>query len=98
MARSAESAGSTAFGGALGAEPSVHVLACMHSAHHDRSLSASLHAELPEQAGHIVLDRLLGEEEAFADLAVRQSFADQVEDPPLLYGQRRQRILGSPAR
>ena len=46
----------------------------------DGRLGAALHAELGQQRGHVVLDGLLGQEEPFADLAVGQSFRDEVEN------------------
>ena len=46
----------------------------------DGGLRASLHAELREQFRHVVLDGLLGETEAVADLPVGETTRDQVED------------------
>jgi two-component system, NarL family, sensor histidine kinase DevS len=56
-------------------------------------LRAALHAQLGEQAGDVVLDRLLGEEELLPDLPVGQALADQLEDPLLLRGQPREGVL-----
>jgi signal transduction histidine kinase len=56
-------------------------------------LRAALHAQLGEQAGDVVLDRLLREEEVLPDLPVRESLADQLEDPPFLRAQPGQRVL-----
>src|SRR5579863_9651538 len=52
-----------------------------------RHLGPPLHAELGEQRGHVVLDGLLGQEHPLGDLPVRQPFADQIQDAPLLLGQ-----------
>ena len=43
----------------------------------DRGLGPPLHAQLGEQVGHVVLDRLLGQEHPLADLPVGQPLADQ---------------------
>ena len=56
-------------------------------------LGAAFHAQLGEQAGDVVLDRLLGEEEVLADLPVGEPFADQLEDPLLLRCQPGERVL-----
>src|SRR5689334_14055227 len=53
----------------------------------DRGLDTALHAELGEQAGDVVLHRLLGEVQPLADLAVGEALADQGEDLPLPGGQ-----------
>src|SRR3954466_1768507 len=45
----------------------------------DRRLRAALEAELGQQVGDVVLDRLLGEEHALADLPVRQPLTDQLQ-------------------
>jgi signal transduction histidine kinase len=58
-----------------------------------RRLGAALHAQLGEQAGDVVLDRLLGQEEPFTDLPVGEPLADQLEDAPLLRGEPGQRVL-----
>src|SRR5581483_1415650 len=55
-------------------------------------LGAAFHAELGEQRRDVVLDGLLGQEDALADLPVGQAFADQLEDLALLVGQVRQRV------
>src|SRR6185312_3501966 len=55
-------------------------------------LGPALHAELGEYAGDVVLDGLLGQEEPVADLPVGQSFADELEDAPLLVGEPGQRV------
>src|SRR6185437_16922910 len=55
-------------------------------------LSPALHAQLGEQGRYIVLDRLLGEEEALADLPVGQALADQLQDLLFLLGEPGQRI------
>ena len=55
-------------------------------------LGPALHAQLGEERGDVVLDGLLGEEEALADLPVGQALADQLKDPPLLLGQPGQRV------
>ena len=55
-------------------------------------LGPALHAQLGEERGNVVLDRLLGEEQALADLPVGQALADQLKDPPLLLGQPGQRV------
>jgi len=60
---------------------------------HDRRLGAPLQAEFRQQVGHVVLHRLLGQEHPLADLPVGQAFADQLQHPPLLVGQGRQRIV-----
>jgi hypothetical protein len=46
----------------------------------DGGLRAPLHAELREQFRHVVLDGLLGETEAVADLPVGETTRDQVEN------------------
>ena len=56
-------------------------------------LGATLHAELRQQAGHVVLDGLLGEEQPFADLAVGQPVADQAENLTLARGERREPLI-----
>ena len=56
-------------------------------------LDAALHAELGEQAGDVVLHRLLGEIEAPADLAVGEALPDQFEDLPLPLGEAGQDVL-----
>ncbi len=53
-----------------------------------------MHAELREQGGDVVLDRLLGEEEAVADLAVGQAFADEGENAAFLLGEAGQGVRG----
>src|SRR3954454_5037531 len=50
-------------------------------------LGTAAEAELGQQRRHVVLDRLLREPELLGDLAVREPFADQDEDPALLAGQ-----------
>ena len=55
-------------------------------------LSPALHAQLGEQRRHIVLDRLLGEEHALADLPVGQALADQLQDLLFLLGEPGQRV------
>jgi hypothetical protein len=49
-------------------------------------LGAPFHAELGEERRHVVLDRLLGEEQPLADLPVRQPLADQLQDLKLMGG------------
>src|SRR5690349_19487824 len=51
-----------------------------------RGLGASFETELGEDARHVVLHRLLGEEQLLADLAVGQALGDQLEDATLLRG------------
>jgi hypothetical protein len=48
---------------------------------------AALEAQLGQQAGDVVLDRLLGEEHLRRDLPVGQAFGDVDQDAPLLLGQ-----------
>ena len=57
-------------------------------------LGAALHAELGEEGGDVVLDRFLGEEEAVADLAVGEAFADEGEDAAFLVGEAGQGVGG----
>src|SRR6266545_2649901 len=47
-------------------------------------LGTPLHTQLGEQAGDVVLHRLLGDEQPLADLPVGQPLADEFEYPPLL--------------
>src|SRR4051794_36700166 len=53
-----------------------------------RGLRATLEAQLGEDAGDVVLDGLLGQEELLTDLAVRQTLGHELEDAPLLRRQR----------
>ena len=48
---------------------------------------ALLQAELTEQRRHVVLYRLLGNEQPLADLPVGEAFADQLQDAALVGGQ-----------
>ena len=50
-------------------------------------LGAALHAEFGEEGGDVVFDGLFGEEEAVADLAVGEAFADEGEDAAFLVGE-----------
>src|SRR3954454_8345923 len=50
-------------------------------------LGTAAAARAGQQRRHVVLDRLLREPELLGDLAVREPFADQDEDPALLTGQ-----------
>ena len=52
-----------------------------------RGLGAALHAELRHEAGDVVLDRFLGQEQAVADLRVGETLGDEVEDAPFLIGE-----------
>src|SRR4051794_809053 len=65
----------------------------------DGRLGAPLEPELGEHRGDVVLHRLLGEVHLGGDLAVGHPFADQLQDPALLRGQRRECrvLLGSAA-
>src|SRR5918997_4730479 len=56
-------------------------------------LGTPVHAELGEQVGDVVLHGLLGEVEPFADLAVGEPLGEQIEDPALLVGEVRARLL-----
>ena len=58
-----------------------------------RGLGAALHSELREQVRDVVLDGLLGEEHALADLAVREPLGDEIEDLALLLGQAREAFV-----
>src|ERR1017187_3617543 len=55
-------------------------------------LGAAFHAQLGEQRRHVILHRLLRQEHPLPDLPVRQPLPDQLQDPPLLPAQPRQRI------
>ena len=55
-------------------------------------LGAPLHAQLGQQVRHVVLHGLLGQVHRLADLAVGLALGDQVEDAPLLRGERRERV------
>ena len=59
----------------------------------DRSLRASLHAELGEQVRHVVLDRLLGQVQLVGDLPVGEPVGDEGEDLALLPGEARQALV-----
>lgn len=56
-------------------------------------LRAAFHAQFRQQAGHVILDRFLGEVEALPDDPVGQALADQVEDLALLVGQVREPVV-----
>src|SRR5690606_39205307 len=58
----------------------------------DRRLDAAFHAEFGQEAGDVVLDRLLGQVQTLADLPVGEPLTDQCEDLPLPFGQPRQRV------
>ena len=53
----------------------------------DRRLGPSGHTHLRQQRRDVVLDRLLGEVETFADLAVCQALRQQFENIALLFGE-----------
>ena len=53
-------------------------------------LGAALQAQLGQQAGDVVLHRLLGQEHLAGDLPVGQALGDELQDPPLLVGERLQ--------
>src|SRR5215211_416317 len=55
-----------------------------------RGLGSTLEAELGQQAGHVTLHRLLGQEHLGADLPVGQALRDEFEDAPFLGCQRRE--------
>ncbi len=55
-------------------------------------LRASAHAQLREQVRHVVLDRLLGQEELLAYLTVGHPLSDQVEDPAFLVRETRKLV------
>src|SRR2546428_6400227 len=58
---------------------------------HERGrLGAPREAELVEDAAHVVLDRLLRQEQGLADLAVRLSLGQLLEHLALLFGKRRE--------
>src|SRR4051812_9271503 len=50
----------------------------------DRGLGAPLEPELGQEMGHVVLDRLLGQEHPLTDLPVGQALADQLQNRALL--------------
>src|SRR5438067_997160 len=52
-----------------------------------RGFGSPLHPQLREQVGHVVLHRLLGQEEAFTDLAIRKALRDEIENLALLIGE-----------
>ena len=52
----------------------------------DRRLRTALEAELGQHVRHVVLDRLLGEEQPVPDLAVGEPLSDKLENAPLLRG------------
>src|ERR1700761_209241 len=54
-----------------------------------RRLDPVLHLELDQNAGHVVLDRVLAEEQRLSDLDVVHSARDQLEDLELPWGERR---------
>ncbi len=54
-----------------------------------RGFGPTMHPELHEHVGDVVLDRLLGQEQFGGDLPVRQPVGQQFEDPALLRTQRR---------
>ena len=45
-------------------------------------LGAALHAQFRQECGHVVLDRLLGQEQLVADLSVGVAIRGQGEDVP----------------
>ena len=51
-------------------------------------------AQLRQQAGDVVLDRLLGQKQALADLPVGETLGDEVEDAALLIGEFLQGRIG----
>ena len=57
-------------------------------------MGAALHAEFGEEGGDVVFDGFLGEEEAVADLAVGEAFADEGEDAAFLVGEAGQGVGG----
>src|SRR4051794_14492514 len=62
-----------------------------------RGLGAAAHADLRQQAGDVVLHRLFREAQPVADLPVREAFGDEIQDPVLLIGERREpRVLLGP--
>ena len=61
----------------------------------DRGLGSPFQAELGEQAGDVVLDRLLGQEQPLPDLPVGHPLGDAAQDLALLLGQRGQ-LSGGP--
>lgn len=73
-------------------------LAVLDPADEHRGLDPAAHAQFGEDRGDAVLDGLLGQEEAFRDLAVGEALADEVEDLPLPGGESIQlrclRLLG----
>ena len=60
-------------------QPGSRADRCSSVAQH-RRLGAALEAELGQQGGHVVLDRLLGEEHPLTDLPVGQPLGDELED------------------
>lgn len=65
----------------------------LQSCHICGGLRAAFHAQFRQQAGHVILDRFLGEVKALADDPVGQALADQVEDLALLVGQVREPVV-----
>ena len=57
-------------------------------------MGAALHAEFGEEGGDVVFDGFFGEEEAVADLAVGEAFADEGEDAAFLVGEAGQGVGG----
>ena len=55
--------------------------------HERRRLGPTLEVELREDRAHVVLDRLVGQEDLGGDLLVRLALGDQHQDLPLLGGQ-----------
>jgi hypothetical protein len=66
------------------------VVLCIKARNEGGGLSATLHAQLGQQTRHVVLDGLLGQVQALADLTVRQTLTDEFKDATLLLGQVRQ--------
>ena len=61
-------------------------------------LRTTLEAQLGEDAGDVVLHRLLGEEHLLGDLPVGQPLGDVAEQDPLLVGERGQLVGRAPGR
>src|SRR6185312_749615 len=60
----------------------------------ERGLGTASHADLRQQAGDVVLHGLLRQTQPVSDLPVREALRDQVQDPMLLIGERREpRVL-----
>ncbi len=58
-----------------------------------RGLGAAAHPELRQQVADVVLHGLLGQEELLADLTVRESLRDEIQDPSFLAGEGVEGIL-----